>query len=74
MKNHRLSRILLLLPTLIILPCHAAADQGGRLVGVDELPAFVRERVELTPGTFVDGDPPAEPRVMHRTAEDAGAR
>ena len=43
-----------------------------QLVGTHEIPAFVRDRIELTPGTFDAGEPPADPRPKHR-AQDAGA-
>ena len=64
---------LLVLSTTGIPPLAASADQGGRLVGVHELPAFVRDRVELPPGTFDRDEPPADPRPNHRVGEDAGA-
>ena len=64
---------LLALSTTAIAPLEASANQSGRLVGVHELPAFVRERIELTPGTFDDRDPPADPRPKDRGAEDVGA-
>jgi hypothetical protein len=63
----------LLLSATAVPPLEAAADQGGRLVGVHEIPVFVRERIELTPGTFDDGEPPADPRPRDRSKEDAAA-
>jgi hypothetical protein len=71
--GHCLLYSLLLLSTTAIPPLEAAADQGGRLVGVHELPAFIRERIELTPGTFDDGEPPADPRPRDRVRDDVGA-
>ena len=62
---------LLVLSTTAIPPVEVWADQSGRLVGVHEIPAFVRERIELTPGTFEE--PTLEPRPKDRTAEDVGA-
>ena len=70
---HALLYSLLLLSATAIPPLEAAADQGGRLVGVHELPAFVRDRIELTPGTFDDGEPPADPRPRDRGRDDVGA-
>ncbi|HTO50554.1 MAG TPA: hypothetical protein VML91_23160 [Burkholderiales bacterium] len=64
---------LLLLSTTGVPPLATSADQGGRLVGVHEIPLFVRDRVELTPGTFDGGEPPADPRPQHHVTEDAGA-
>ena len=61
---------LLLLSTTAIPPLEVAADQSGRLVGVHEIPAFVRERIELTPGTF--DEPTLDPRPKDRSAEDVG--
>jgi hypothetical protein len=71
--GHYLLYSLLALSTTAIPPLDASADQGGRLVGVHEIPAFVRERIELTPGTFDDGEPPADPRPRDRTRDDVGA-
>jgi len=51
-------------------PLEAATDQAGLTMGAHELPAFVRERIELTPGTFEDREPPGEPRPKDRAAED----
>jgi hypothetical protein len=62
---------LLVLSTTAIPPLEASADQSGRLVGVHEVPAFVRERIELTPGTF--DEPTLDPRPKERSAEDVGA-
>jgi hypothetical protein len=64
---------LLVLSTTAIPPLEVSADQSGRLVGVHEIPAFVRERIELTPGTFDERDPAVDPRPKDRTAEDVGA-
>jgi len=64
---------LLFLSAATVPSLEAAADQGGRLAGVHEIPAFVRERVELTPGTFDDREPPADPRPRERAREDAAA-
>jgi hypothetical protein len=61
---------LILLSATAVPPAAAAADQGGRAMGVHELPAFVRERIELTPGTFEEREPPADPRPKERGAED----
>jgi hypothetical protein len=71
--GHCLLYSLLLLSATAIPPLEASADQGGRLVGVHELPAFVRERIELTPGTFDDGEPPADPRPKDRAGENAAS-
>jgi hypothetical protein len=38
-------------------------------MGAHELPAFVRERIELTPGTFDDREPPADPWPKELGAE-----
>ena len=38
----------------------AMADQSAKFVGAHELPAFVLERVELTPGVAADQKRPAE--------------
>jgi hypothetical protein len=62
---------LLVVSTTAIPPFEASADQSGRLVGVHEIPAFVRERIELTPGTF--DEPTLDPRPKERSAEDVGA-
>jgi hypothetical protein len=35
--------------TLVVASLTAMADQGGRLVGVHEIPPFVTERVEIVP-------------------------
>jgi hypothetical protein len=35
----------------------AAADQSAQSAGAHELPAFVRERVELTPGATGETEP-----------------
>lgn len=57
--KHPLLRILLL--AIVLTPSlRAAADQGGPMAGVHELPAFVRERIELTPGTAGGGTPLSE--------------
>jgi len=64
---------LLLLSATSISPLAAATDQGGRLVGAHEIPVFVRDRIELTPGTFDTGEPPVDPRPKHRLTEDVGA-
>jgi len=71
--RHCLLYSLLLLSATAIPPLEASADQGGRLVGVHEIPVFVRARIELTPGTFDDGEPPADPRPRDRSKEDAAA-
>jgi len=71
--GHCLLCSLLLLSATAIPALEASADHGGRLVGVHELPAFVRERIELTPGTFDDAEPPADPRPRDRTRDDVGA-
>ena len=69
--GHCLAYSLLVLTTTAIPPLEVAADQGGRLVGVHEIPAFVRERIELTPGTF--DEPTLDPRPKDRSDEDVGA-
>ena len=71
--GHYILYSLLAFSTTAMPPLEASADHGGRLVGVHELPAFVRERIELTPGTFDDGEPPADPRPRDRTRDDVGA-
>jgi hypothetical protein len=71
--SHCLLYGFLLLSATAIPPLESSADQGGRLVGVHELPVFVRDRIELTPGTFDDGEPPADPRPRDRSKEDAAA-
>lgn len=40
----------------------ASVDVPSGLVGAHELPVFVRERIELTPGTSDEREPPADPR------------
>ena len=35
---------------LVVASVAAMADQSGRLVGVHEIPPFVVDRIELTPG------------------------
>ena len=37
----------------------AMADQSGKLVGVHEVPPFVLDRIELTPGLVSPAPPPA---------------
>ena len=37
----------------------AMADQSGKLVGVHEVPPFVLDRIELTPGVASPAQPPA---------------
>jgi hypothetical protein len=71
--GHYLLYSLLALSATAIPPLEASADQGGLLAGAHELPAFVRERIELTPGTFDHGEPPADPRPRDRTRDDVGA-
>ena len=71
--GHCLLYSLLVLSTTAIPPFAASADQGSWLVGAHELPTFVRERIELTPGTFDEREPPVEPRPKDRGAEDVGA-
>jgi hypothetical protein len=71
--GHCLLCSLLFLSAAAVPPLEASADQGGRFAGVHEIPAFVRERIELTPGTFDDGEPPADPRPRERAREDASA-
>ena len=38
----------------------AMADQSPKFVGAHEVPPFVRDRVELTPGVAADRKTPAE--------------
>ena len=71
--NYCLFCSLLLLSTTSVSPLAAATDQSGRLVGSHEIPTFVRDRIELTPGTFDTGEPPVDPRPKQRVTEDAGA-
>jgi hypothetical protein len=71
--GHCLLYSLLVLSTTAIPPLEASADQSGRLIGVHEIPAFVRERIEMTPGTFDEREPTVDPRPKDRSAEDFGA-
>ncbi len=71
--RHRLVRIALLLAAAALPPLASSADQTGRLVGVHEIPIFVRDRIELTPGTVDHAEPPADPRPKDRAKEDVGA-
>jgi hypothetical protein len=71
--GHCLLYGLLLLSATAVPSLEAAADQGGRSMGAHELPAFVRERIELTPGTFEDREPPGDPWPKDRAAEDRRA-
>lgn len=52
--------LILLLAIVLTAPLRAAADQGAPMAGVHELPAFVLERIELTPGTVGDSTPLSE--------------
>jgi len=52
--------LVLLLGVVLTASLRAAADQGGPVAGVHELPAFVLERIELTPGTVGDSAPSSE--------------
>ena len=42
---------------LVVASVVAMADQSGKLVGVHEIPPFVTQRVELTPGVAADRQP-----------------
>jgi len=46
---------------LVVASVAAMADQSGKLVGVHEVPPFVLERTELTPGLASPAPPPAAP-------------
>jgi hypothetical protein len=71
--GHCLLCSLVVLATTVTPLIEVSADQGGRLVGVHEIPVFVRERIELTPGTFDDGEPPSDPRPKDRGRDEVGA-
>jgi hypothetical protein len=58
MKRRRLLRRLVLAIAAAVPPLAAAADQSAQMTGGHEIPAFIRERVELTPGTFDNGESP----------------
>jgi len=57
--KHPLLRILSL-AIVLTASMRAAADQGGPASCVHELPAFVQERIELTPGTVGGSAPSSE--------------
>jgi hypothetical protein len=42
---------------LVVASVAAMADQSGKLVGVHEIPPFVTQRIELTPGVAGDRQP-----------------
>ena len=44
---------------LVVGSVAAMADQSGKLVGIHEVPPFVLDRVELTPGVAQPASPPA---------------
>ena len=44
---------------LVVGSVAAMADQSGKLVGIHEIPPFVLDRVELTPGVAQPASPPA---------------
>jgi hypothetical protein len=67
--GHCVVYCLLLLSATAAPSFEAAADQATRTMGAHELPAFVRERIELTPGTFDDREPPADPWPKELGAE-----
>ena len=56
----RLVLHILAVVALVAASLAAMADQSGRLVGVHELPPFVTERVELTPGVVAGRPKPGE--------------
>jgi len=51
---------ILLLAVVLTASFRAPAAQSAPMTGVHELPAFVVERIELTPGTVGDGTPLSE--------------
>ncbi len=63
---NRLLHLLLFAATAAASAPAAAADQSAQTAGAHELPAFVRDRVELTPGTADEHEPGA--------SSDAAAR
>jgi hypothetical protein len=50
----------------------AMADQSPKFVGAHEIPPFVRERVELTPGVAAERKRPAEAAPRPATPRAAG--
>jgi hypothetical protein len=44
---------------LVVASVAAMADQSGKLVGVHEVPPFVLDRIELTPGVATPAQPSA---------------
>jgi hypothetical protein len=71
--GHSLLYGFLLLSAAAAPSLEAAADQAGRAIGAHELPAFVRERIELTPGTFEEREPPGDPWPPDRSREERRA-
>lgn len=51
---------ILLLAIVLTASFRAPAAQSAPMTGVHELPAFVVERIELTPGTVGEGTPLSE--------------
>ena len=51
---------------LVVASVVAMADQSGKLVGVHEIPPFVADRVELTPGVAQTVTPPSADRGLAR--------
>jgi len=58
MKSRLVLRILGVV-MLVVGSVAAMADQSGKLVGIHEIPPFVLDRVELTPGVAQPASPPA---------------
>jgi len=58
MKSRLVLRILGVV-MLVVGSVAAMADQSGKLVGIHEVPPFVLDRVELTPGVAQPASPPA---------------
>jgi len=55
--ERRLVLHILAVAILVIASVAAMADQSGKLVGIHEIPPFVSERIELTPGVAGDREP-----------------
>jgi hypothetical protein len=55
----RLITYILAVVALVAASMVAMADQSGKLIGAHEIPSFVLERIELTPG--VASQPPRKP-------------
>lgn len=64
---HRLLHLLLFAAAAAASAPAASADQSAQTAGAHELPAFVRERVELTPGATDENEPGVSSDAAART-------